>query len=374
MDKADVAIVGGGVIGLTTAYFLAREGARVTLLDRGDFGQEASWAGAGILSPSSLEHARTPFDRIRALSLSLFPALSQELHEITGIDNGYLRCGGIEFAGPPDAAEEEWGGAGTTRDRVSAADLAGLEPAASTSLGDVWHLPDMAQVRNPRHVKALVAACSAKVRLVPHCPVTMLETSGDRVIGVCSKADTFQADKVLVASGAWTDEILGQIGWRPGIRPIRGQIALLQTPKPLLRRVLAYGASYVVPRADGRLLVGSTEENVGFDKRTTAEAIQRLLALATKLAPALAGAAVEHCWAGLRPASPDGLPFIGLVPGWRQLYVAAGHFRAGIQLSVGTALVMSDLLAGREPRMALDAYRLDRASLSRNPGQSVTMH
>jgi glycine oxidase len=187
-----------------------------------------------------------------------------------------------------------------------------------------------------------------------------LETSGELVTGVRAGATFFSANKVLIATGAWTDEILAQTGWRPGIRPIRGQIALLHTTKPLFRHVLAYGASYLVPRADGRVLVGSTEENAGFDKHTTAEAIQRLLALATKLAPPLASAAVERCWAGLRPGSPDGLPYIGEVPKWRNLFVAAGHFRAGIQLSVGTAQVMCDLLLDRKPRIAIDAFKPNR--------------
>jgi glycine oxidase len=172
------------------------------------------------------------------------------------------------------------------------------------------------------------------------------------------------ADQFLVAAGAWTDTLLDQVGWCPGVHPVRGQIALLNTSRPLFRRILLDGARYLVPRPDGRVLVGSTEEDAGFDKRTTAGAIADLLALAGSLVPALAEAHVERCWAGLRPGSPDGLPFLGPVPGIDNLLVAAGHFRAGIQLSPGTGLVMKDLLLGRKPGVSLEPFRLDRKTAS----------
>ena len=152
-----------------------------------------------------------------------------------------------------------------------------------------------------------------------------------------------------------------RVGWRTHIRPVRGQIALVAGP-PLLRRIILAGDHYLVPRPDGRVLIGSTEEDVGFDRRTTAEAIQELLAFALKLVPALAPAALERCWAGLRPGSPDGRPFLGPAPGVANLFVAAGHFRSGIMLSLGTARVMTDLLLGRETAVPLDAFAADRAA------------
>src|SRR5262245_62412689 len=148
-EYPDVLILGGGVIGLTAAYFLAREGARVEVLDRGDFGQEASWAGAGILPPGDPARARTPFDQLRAHSAALFPTFSAELRERTGIDNGYVRCGGLEFAGEGAGSEEEWRGEGITVERLGQQDLARLEPAVAPGHGAVWHLPDMAPLRNP---------------------------------------------------------------------------------------------------------------------------------------------------------------------------------------------------------------------------------
>src|SRR5262249_57885309 len=154
-ERSDILIVGGGVIGLTTAYFLAREGVRVEVIDRGDFGQEASWAGAGILPPGDPAHARTPFDLLRAHSAALFPTLSAELRERTGIDNGFVRCGGLEFVAESEqAGDQEWRGEGIAFELLREPALSRLEPALAPGLGAAYHLPDLAQPRNPRHLQA----------------------------------------------------------------------------------------------------------------------------------------------------------------------------------------------------------------------------
>jgi glycine oxidase len=363
----DVLVIGGGVIGLTTAYFLARDGIRVQVVDQGDFGREASWAGAGILPPGS-SRARSSYERLRWRSVELFPQLSADLRERTGVDNGYLRCGGLEFLGEDAAAAaEEWRGEGIAVEALDGAELHRLEPALARDLCHGLHIPDLAQVRNPRHVKALLAGCAAAgVTLQPGCPIHGFERQGDRISSVRTLGGPLSAEKFLLATGSWSDALLVSIGCRLGVHPVRGQIALLTTRQPLLRRVLCFGKRYLVPRPDGRILVGSSEENAGFEKRTTAEIIRGLLALACELVPALTDAALERCWAGLRPGTPDGLPYLGLVPGLSNLFVAAGHFRSGIQLSPGTAQVMTDLLCGRTPELPLDAFRLDRQGTSQN--------
>jgi glycine oxidase len=183
---------------------------------------------------------------------------------------------------------------------------------------------------------------------------------GSRVEAVETDQGRLTAGLYLLATGAWTDPLLAQVGWRPGIWPVRGQIALLNTGTPDTRPILLHGKRYIVPRTDGRMLVGATEEDAGFDARPTAGGIGGLLAFAAALLPSLAEAPLERCWAGLRPGSPDGMPFLGEVPGCANLYVAAGHFRAGIQLSPATGLVMTELLLGRPTTIPLDAFRLDR--------------
>jgi glycine oxidase len=378
-SSPDVLVIGGGVIGLTAAYFLARDGAGVQVVDQGDFGRESSWAGAGILPPGKSTSgapgdlrpplAGQPYDQLRAVSAGLFPRLAAELRERTGLDNGYLRCGGLEFNGEDAAAAaEEWRGAGIPFETLDSTALHHLEPALAPALARAYYLPDMAQVRNPRHVKALLAGCeSLGVTLRPGCPVHGFERHGERISAVRSASGSITAGKFLVSAGAWSDGLLGQVGWQPGIRPVRGQIALLNTGPPLFRRVLCRGKCYLVPRPDGRVLVGSTEEDAGFDKRTTAQAIAGLLKLAVELVPGLAAAHLERTWAGLRPGSPDGMPFLGAAPGIDNLFVAAGHFRSGIQLSPGTALVLKELIQGEKPTMPLEAFRLDRAISAARP-------
>jgi glycine oxidase len=358
----DVLILGGGVIGLSVAYSLARERVSVEVVDQADFGREASWAGAGILPPGDPARARTPFDRLRALSCGAFPSLSQELRERTGIDNGYLRCGGLELlAGDADPDDQEWRGDGIRCEELRGADLRRLEPNLAGGFLKGYHLPDTAQLRNPRHVRALVAGCAALgVRLRPGCPVLGLERQGNRIGAVLTSAGRLTAGRYLIAAGAWSDALLAQVGRRPGVRPVRGQIALLNAGAPLFRRVLMLGKRYLVPRPDGRVLAGATEEDVGFDKRTTAGAIRDLLQFAIALVPGLADVPLERGWAGLRPGSPDGLPFLGPVPGVENLFVAAGHFRAGLQLSPGTAIVMAELMLGRPTSIPLEAFRIDR--------------
>jgi glycine oxidase len=357
-NQADVLILGGGVIGLTTAYFLAREQVRVAILDKGDFGQESSWAGAGILPPAGLAEGQNPVEKLRGHSFRLFPILSEELCELTGVDNGYLRCGGLELFSPGEGQTEEWHGQGFPVQSLDAAALTHLEPNLGLK-GPAHYLPDMAQLRNPRHMKALQAACkSCGVELRPGCLVHGFAREGRRITAVKTLEGNIAADRFLLATGAWTGPLAESLGCTIPIKPIRGQIALLNSGTPLFRRILLCGSRYLVPRPDGRVLVGSTEEDAGFDKRTTSQAIADLLHLASTLVPDLAEAQLERCWAGLRPGSPTGLPFLGPVPGWDNLFIAAGHFRAGIQLSPGTALVMKECLLGQPLSFPLDRFSL----------------
>jgi glycine oxidase len=361
-NPPDVLVIGGGVIGLTTAYFLAREGVRVQVTDKDELGREASWAGAGIIPPGNPAAASTPYECLRAHSTALMSSLSAELRERTGVDNGYLRCGGLEFLEEEDkTALHEWRAEGVIVEPVSGPALRQLEPALAPDLEHAFHLPELAQVRNPRHIQALAAGCQMLgVELRPGCPVLGFECHGDRVRAAVTAVGPLPASWFIIAAGPWSDPLLEPLGWKPGIYPVRGQIALLNPGRPVFHKVLMWGARYLVPRPDGRVLVGSTEEQTGFDKRTTALAIADLLTLACRLVPALGEAPVERCWAGLRPGSPDGLPFLGPVPGYENVLVAAGHFRTGIQLSPGTAMLLKEHILGQSLTVPLGPFRLDR--------------
>ena len=361
MPHPDVAIIGGGIIGLTSAYFLAKAGVPVAVFDRGDFGKEASWAGAGIIPPGHPDRAATPADRLRGIGAQRFPHFSAELHDLTGIDNGYRPCGGIEFLTAEDAdVLAVWAAEGIRFEPLTLAQARKLEPLGEVE-GDPYLLPDCAQVRNPRHLRALVAACErVGVRLFPSRGAVSWERAEGRIVAVrLADGDRVVANRFLLAAGAWSEPLLDALGHRPRVHPVLGQIALLRGEGP--SHVLMLGKRYIVPRGDGLTLVGSTEEpEAGFEKRTTPEGIAELLAFATRAVPVLGSAKLEASWAGLRPGSPDGLPFIGGVPGWENAFVAAGHFRAGVQLSVGTALAITELLTGRPTCVPTAAFALDR--------------
>ncbi|MBC8351397.1 MAG: glycine oxidase ThiO [Planctomycetes bacterium] len=367
----DCLIVGGGVIGLSLAYELANHGATVEVIDRGPIGREASWAGAGILPPANLATAIDPLDRLRALSHQLYREWSDRLREETGIDNGYRECGGLYLARSVGEVASLHAFAAMLREleieieRLSLAEVAEMEPAlrelATGELEAAYSLPGEAQLRNPDHLRALALACGQLgVQIRSNCEATGFDYSNGRMTGVRTNTGSLHADRYCLASGAWTQQLLKQLGVTTGIMPIRGQMVLFKCDTPPFSRVLNEGPRYLVPRDDGRVLVGSTEEEAGFDKSTTEEAIDELAALARQLVPALRAAPIENSWAGLRPGSFDGFPYIGQMPGLDNAFAAAGHYRSGLHMSPGTAVVLRQLILGEEPAIDLTPFRVGR--------------
>lgn len=352
----DVIVIGGGVIGLSIAWELAGQGASVRLLEQGQFGQEASWAGAGMLPPGNPELARSPEARLRAESHALWPDWTERLRAETGIDNGYARCGGIEVRLNGSSTElnaevAAWRAEGVLVETPNLDEFGQRFPALHPHVSSGYVLPELGQVRNPRHLKALVSACAARgVDLRAGCPVVGFDHSANRIAAARTPAEEHRAAEFVVAGGAWSRELLRQAGHDISIEPVRGQIVLLEARPLPFRCVIQSGLRYLVPRADGRILIGSTEEHVGFDKRNTAEAVSDLIDFARGIVPALGAARFERCWSGLRPHATNGLPHIGRLPETANLSVAAGHFRAGLQLSPITAVKVANAILGRETR------------------------
>jgi len=368
-ETQDVVIVGGGVIGLSIAYALARDGITSTVLERRELGREASWAGAGLIAPTSEHRSGSlhPTVELRSWSAELFPRWSAALREETDIDNGYRRSGGVDVAWT--VAEEHelqttagrWRVEGIVHERLAASDCLRVEPALNPELRLVYFLPDRAQVRNPWHLRALSAAAARRgVRLKPWLAVDRLETRGDRVTAVRTSEGVFSCEWVIMAAGPWSGGLLGDIGVHAPTPPLKGQIVLLRHDRPLLLRIVEHGKKYLVPRGDGHVLIGATEENAGFDTCPTSAAVRDLLNEALGLCPALGQAKVEAVWAGLRPGSIDTKPYIGVAPGFRNLIVATGHKRAGLQLSPATAELVAALVLGQKPQLDLAHFRVDR--------------
>lgn len=362
----DFLIVGGGVIGMMTALQLADAGQSVVLVERGECGREASWAGGGIVSPLYPWRYTSAISALSSWSEGRYPELAGRLVEETGIDPEYRQKGLLYLRVEDVDTALAWAReVAKPLSRVDAATLYAKAPNAAPGFTEALWMPTLGSIRNPRLARALRARLAAmpRVELVEGCDVKGLLRDGERrdggrILGVETAGGPLKAGQTVVCAGAWSGELLAGIGVALPVRPVRGQMILFKAPPGLVERVILKDGRYLIPRGDGRVLAGSTLEEVGFDKRTTAEARDSLHASALSIVPALAECEVEHHWAGLRPGSPDGVPMIGAVPGFTGLHVNAGHFRNGLVLAPAATRLLVDELIGCEPIVDPAPYRL----------------
>lgn len=358
---SDFLIVGGGVIGMMTTLQLADAGHSVTLVERGHCGREASWAGGGIVSPLYPWRYSAPISRLSTWSEGYYPELSLRLLEETGIDPEYRQRGLLYLGVDDEGHAMTWAReVGKPLERVNADFLYAKEPLLAPGFHEGLWMPTLGSIRNPRLLRALYArlARMPRVRLREGCKVTGFVVDNSRITGVETTIGATNADQVIVCGGAWAAGLLEKVGIRLSVRPVKGQMILFRAPVGMLQRVLLMDGRYVIPRADGRVLAGSTLEETGFDKTTSPEARESLWQSAVSIMPALADCEVEHHWAGLRPGSPDGVPFIGSVPGIDNLHVNAGHFRNGLVLAPASTRLLVDQLLGRKPILDPRPYAL----------------
>lgn len=375
MTRARVAVVGGGVIGCAVAWELARRGWSVTLFERDVPGRAASRAAGGMLSPLAESDAPGPFLELGLASLDRFPALVEGLRRATGVNPGYLESGKLRVA------TTEAGVAALERDHawqrslghaVEWLDAAGarrLEPALAGGIRAALLVERDYQVDSPVFARALwQAAALAGVEVVRGAPVSALATgpapaaarAAAAVTGIIlATGEVVAATHVVLAAGSWSGLVAG-LPRRLPVFPVPGQIVELTTVPPVFRRVIETERCYLIPRADGRLLVGATAEAPRFAARPTAAGVRGLLDAALEAAPALADAPLTDAWGGLRPATPDHLPVLGEDPEVAGLFYATGHYRNGILLAPITAEVIADLVDGRAPAISLEPFRPDR--------------
>ncbi len=356
--SCDVVVIGGGVIGLISAWMLAKQGVSVTLVERGEIGRESSWAGAGIIPPGHFQYAQTPLDKLRAWSSERYPSLVQELEEATGLGCEYHVCGGIEFVESPDTFVPMWEAEKITFQEIPSHPKLNF-PSGTTG----FSFPKMAQIRNPRYLKALHQAClNSGVEIRTQTTVEGFEKSHNKVNGVKLHSDEILTAKhFVIAAGAWSEGLLQHFGVVLNIHPVRGQIAMFATERNILNEIVIVDKRYLVPRQSGEILTGSTEEpDAGFIKENTADGITTLIEFARTLVPELQQCEVIRTWAGLRPGSPDGLPYIGRVGEFENVIFAVGHFRAGIQLSPATGQLVSNMILAQESVFDERAFALNR--------------
>ena len=354
MPSADAIVVGGGVVGSAVSYALAREGISSILLERDEIAGHASGAAAGMIHPLGEASGIGTFLTYALRSFALFPELIAELRDRSGVDPEFNPCGALEVATNERSERElkqrvevfaehgaEWLDAATLRAEL---------PVAPEARGAFWS-PREGCVRSPLLCRALTgAAAQLGAKIETGVGVVGLLREGTRVVGVATPSAEYRGNTVILCMGAWTPVFSTWLGadYSLPIEPVRGQILSLTSPQSGLRSTVTGPGVYLVPRRDGQVVVGATEERVGFDCRVTADGLAQLLAAAAQLLPVLGNCTFRSAWAGLRPATPDRLPVIGAVPGSEGLLLAAGHYRNGVLLAPITARLVADLMLGKE--------------------------
>jgi glycine oxidase len=365
--KQKIVVIGGGVIGCSIAWRLAREGASVTVLERGRVGQEASWAGAGMIAPQAEAQAAGPFFQLCLRARDTFETTLEMLRADSDLDPEYDRVGILYVAfNDPERLELEqraqWlvNSGGTVED-ISLAAAHQLEPAISAQTVYALYMPLERRIENRRLTQAYAAAAANKgATIIQGARAAKIAINGTNVTGVQTHdGRRFEADFVINAAGAWSSEIPGAAD-KVETYPVRGQIVCFETRPGTLRTSVFSTGGYLVPRRDGRILAGSTMEDAGFDKSVTLAGLAKITSAAIEMMPGLAELPFREAWAGLRPATKDFLPALGASPSLPNLFFATGHFRSGILLSAITGEVVSDLIHARTPSIDVAPFSPSR--------------
>ncbi len=341
MKTWDVIVIGGGIIGLSLSLELRKKGASVLVVERGEPGREASYAAGGMLVDCSAE---TPaaLQPLAAARARMYPEFVQELQVESGLYVDLRDRGAIVFPPPEHVYERP----GFKLETLLPAPLAELEPSLAEPNRPAFYLKERSVDPRGLTAAALAAAQRRGVDFSSGDAVMAVNLSDGRVSGVITKKTSFHASKVVNCAGAWSGQIPPHAF---PTRPVKGQMLCLISPvRELLKHVIRSPEIYLIPRSDGRIIVGTTVEEAGFDKRTDVATIQRLHRSAIAMVPELRNAKILEDWAGLRPGTPDSLPILGATgtPGY---YVATGHFRDGILLAPITARVMAQIIEGKNP-------------------------
>jgi glycine oxidase len=364
--SSDVVIVGGGIIGLSLAYQLALQKASVTVLERGQMGQEASTAGAGILTPQAEMEEMSPLTELCLASKGLYCSFVQEMVSKTGVEIEFSQTGllYVGFSGEEHERLERryrWQNElGLPVQQVTPTEALEVEKNLSPSIFSALFFPQEAYVDNIKLMEALRVACAQmRVRLVAGCPGVSVRADSQRVSGVETNSGLWAAKNVVIAAGSWSGLVATPLTYQIPIRPARGQMIAVNSPMPFLGRAVYSHRGYLVPRKDGRIFLGTTVEWAGYDKSVTVEGVQHILSAGVEILPAIKPFPVSSYWAGFRPHCEDGNPVLGATE-VEGLFFATGHFRNGLLLAPITAKLLADLILKGASSKLLEVFSPSR--------------
>lgn len=352
-----VIIVGGGVIGMMQARDLALKGMDVVLLEKGVCGKEASWAGGGIVSPLYPWRYSAPVTALAAWSQGFYPNLAQSLEAESDVDPELTRHGLLMLSVKDEQDALHWSADHAWLERVEADKIYQLEPHLRSGLSSGLWMPQVASVRNPRLLRSLRVCLERhpKIEIIEACPVSALLEQGGEIVGVQTQThDVLEADAYVLCTGAWSQSLSNHANIQ--VEPVKGQMVAFSAAPGLINRVVLNNGQYVIPRRDGLIIAGSTLEYCGFDRLTTLQAKTELTDMAIDLFPELASCQLVEHWAGFRPGTAGGLPYIGRHPQFDNVYLNAGHFRNGLVLAPASVYVLSSIICDEDCILDVTPY------------------
>jgi len=357
--NTEITIIGSGIIGLLTAKEFVDSGCSVTLIDKSLSGRESSWAGGGILLPLYPWRQPRAISALVIESIKKYPLLSGELFKATQIDPEWYDCGLLICKNPDIEIASAW--CEKYHIPFDKADKSYFNQLNSKTYHPLW-LPKIAQARNPRLLKSLQAyLIDAGVVFMENCTVNHCEIKNGAINTISTNKGKTVINQLIICAGAWSSPLVNSLFPDLSdieISPIKGQMLLFEAePETLLHMVLD-DDRYLIPRRDGKILVGSSVEHCGFDKSISSDTKKKLYAFATELFPALRNFPLIDHWAGLRPGTKQGIPYICKHPEIKNLSINAGHFRNGLTMGPASAQLMVDLILNRQPSIDPEPYKL----------------
>ncbi len=363
---ADVLIVGGGIIGCSIAYFLRKHGVEVIVLEKGDIGNQASSAAAGLLAPIRPLAPYDPFKALQLASLARFSAFVPELEAASGIKVGYEQTGTLRLLPVEKIAHvntwaEAWRQAGYHIEVLTPEETYQREPLLTPGIHGAVSIADESQVVPMQMVEAYAqAALNLGAMLYTHTEVVAMQraANGNRITGIwTNQGDLLIANQFIIAAGAWSARCGTWLDVTLPVRPVRGELLALKQPSPPVQHIIFDEGIfdediYLAPKPNGTLVVGATKADAGFDTSVSVEGTLHLHTVATQIMPALTHCSTQRMWAGLRPKTPDSRPLLGPIPSWENVMIASGHGGFGILLSVITGETISELVtSGQIPEI-----------------------